>query len=256
MNNVFLDIETFHTEDADFIEQVKAEIEATVEAEVGNVKAPANYKDAVKIEEWLATIGAEKINAIRADAERQIDDKIRATSFDGAFGCIAVIGFAIDDNPAEAYFEDSTTPAAFEADIIREFFGVMKHCYDVRRSQQPRFIGHNITGFDLRFLFQRAVVLGIKPPPFIPFHAKPWDDSIFDTMVKWAGVGQRVKLDKICKALGLHGKQDIDGSKVADYIRAGKIAEVAAYCRDCDVEQTRQVYKRLTFAEQALKAAA
>jgi hypothetical protein len=249
MNNVFTDIETFFCDDEAFINQVRSEIMATVDAECGNVKAPSNYKDAIKIEEWMATEGAKKINAIRADAEVQIDDKIRATALDGALGCIAVIGYAIDDAPAEVIYEDSTTPAAFEADVIRAFYAALSEQFGARNRLSPRFVGHNITGFDLRFLFQRSVVLGICPPPFIPFHAKPWDDSVFDTMIKWAGVGQRVKLDKICKALGLPGKQGFDGSQVGEAIRAGRIKDVAAYCRDVDVVQTRQVYKRLTFTD-------
>lgn len=247
MQEITFDIETGPTADQAFIDAVRAEIEASVEAECGAVRAPANYKDAVKIEEWHATVGAQKIADIRASAESQIAEKIRATSLDGALGCIAVIGYAIDERPARAIYRDGTDPAAHEKEVIREFFDLVDNEWGGARSM-PRWIGHNLTGFDLRFLFQRAVVLGIRPPACIPFHAKPWDDNVFDTMVKWAGAGNRVKLDKLCRALGLPGKQGFDGSQVAEAIAAGKIAEVAKYCAEVDVEQTRAVYKRLTFA--------
>jgi predicted PolB exonuclease-like 3'-5' exonuclease len=56
---------------------------------------------------------------------------------------------------------------------------------------------------------------------------------------------KRVSLDKLCKAFGIPGKGDFDGSMVADTwsVNPDKVIE---YCRD-DVARTRQVYNRLTF---------
>ncbi len=51
---------------------------------------------------------------------------------------------------------------------------------------------------------------------------------------------------KICKALGIDGKGDIDGSKVWDYVQAGRIAEVAEYCKG-DISRTLAMYKRFNF---------
>ena len=55
---------------------------------------------------------------------------------------------------------------------------------------------------------------------------------IFDTMTAWAGVG------------------NIDGSKVWDYVRTGRIADVVEYCKG-DVERVRAIHRRMTFAEAA-----
>jgi len=120
---------------------------------------------------------------------------------------------------------------------------------------RPTFIGHNIVAFDLRFIFQRAVLNGVIPPSIIPFNARPWDDSVFDTMTAWAGVGNRVSLDKLCGAFGIAKKgseigDDIDGSKVWDYVRTGRIADVVEYCKG-DVERVRAIHRRMTFAEAA-----
>ena len=60
--------------------------------------------------------------------------------------------------------------------------------------------------------------------------------------------GNRISLDKLCKALGLPGKGEIDGSKVWDYVRDGRIAEVADYCAD-DVRKVWAVYQRMTFTK-------
>jgi len=43
-------------------------------------------------------------------------------------------------------------------------------------------------------------------------------------------------------------KENLDGSKVYPYYRAGKLAEIYEYCKR-DVDTARQVYRRLTFAK-------
>ena len=53
--------------------------------------------------------------------------------------------------------------------------------------------------------------------------------------------------DNLCKALGIKGKpDDIDGSKVWDFYKAGKIDEIEDYNRD-DVDKVRQIYNRINF---------
>ena len=59
-------------------------------------------------------------------------------------------------------------------------------------------------------------------------------------------------MDRLCRALGLPQKgdeigEDIDGSKVWDFVQAGRLDDVATYCCG-DVERVREVYNRLTFA--------
>jgi 3'-5' exonuclease len=111
--------------------------------------------------------------------------------------------------------------------------------------------GHNVSAFDLRFLVQRFTVHGIRPPAIISraASAKPWEsDKVFDTMTQWAGVGNRVSLEKLCLAFGINSpKTDLDGSKVAAAVAAGRLDDVATYCAG-DVEAVRKVFNRLTFA--------
>ena len=102
-------------------------------------------------------------------------------------------------------------------------------------------------------LYQRSVVHGIKPPYWIPFDAKPWGDRVFDTMLAWAGARGRVGQDKLCRILGIDAKgselgDEIDGSKVWDFVKEGRIAEVATYCGG-DVQRAKEIHQRLTFAE-------
>lgn len=226
--NIYLDIETVPAQDP----AVRAELAA-------EITAPGNYKKAESIAEWE-----------RDHKPALVDEAWRKTSFDGARGQIVCISVAADDSEPATYFYDDW--ANKEQDIIAEAFSYIDLTFDPSSQRKPVFIGHNIVGFDLRFLFQRAVINGIKPPSIIPFHAKPWDAQVYDTMAAWAGVGNRVSMDKLCKALKIAGKgseigEEIDGSKVWDFVQAGRIADVAKYCAG-DVERVRAIHKAMTFA--------
>ena len=74
-------------------------------------------------------------------------------------------------------------------------------------------------------------------------------------MTAWAGARGTVSLDKLCKVFGIATKgseieDEIDGSKVWEFVQAGRIDDVAKYCAG-DVERVRQIHKRLTFAQAA-----
>ena len=231
--NIYFDIETIPAQDAPTIQLIKDDIEK----QKLTIKAPSNYKDQEKIDAYI------KAEQEKLDAE--FDLTYRKTSFDGGLGEICCIGYAIDDRPPVSIYGVS------EAYILNGFFDSLKNAYNPSTNQRPKFIGHNIVSFDLRFLFQRSVMNNIKPPMFIPFNAKPWDESIFDTMTAWAGHGNRVSLDKLCKIFNIPQKgseigEEINGSKVWDFYQAGRIADIAKYCEG-DVDRTRQAYKRMTF---------
>lgn len=111
------------------------------------------------------------------------------------------------------------------------------------------FCGHNIAGFDLPFLKARSIILAVKPPSVLikAMNAKPWDICIADTMLLWNPDSQkRASMDKICKAFGIDGKDDFDGSMVAETWPVDP-QKVIDYCED-DVRRTRAMYKRMTFS--------
>jgi hypothetical protein len=231
--NIYFDIETIPAQDPKAIELIKADVEKQKQS----IKAPSNYKDQEKIDAYIKA-EQDKLNA-------EFDATYRKTSFDGGLGQICCIGYAIDDSAPMSIFGGS------EASILSLFYTVLQEQFDPSSMVRPVFIGHNISGFDLRFMFQRSILNGVKPPMFIPFNIKPWSDSIFDTMTEWAGFGNRVSLDKLCKIFGIAPKgseigEEIDGSKVWDFYQAGRIKDIAKYC-EADVERTRQAYKRMTF---------
>jgi predicted PolB exonuclease-like 3'-5' exonuclease len=239
--NIVFDIETVPCQAPDFIASVQQPILEKLAMDIENIKHPANFKDHEKIDAWYAENLEKRTHELKESAKSEIDAAIAKTSFDGALGKICCIGWAIDDQPAFA-------KTGTEEEIIGTFFTDIMEKHDPSRDMYPVFIGHNVNSFDLRFLFQRAVINNIKPPRIIPFNAKSWDEHIFDTMTYFAGFGNRISLDKLSKALGLEGKKGITGADVWPMYKAGRIDEIAEYCKD-DVDLTRQVYKRLTFAD-------
>lgn len=217
---IYLDLETCPAQNPAVREEIRA-----------GIKAPAVYKKADSIAEWM-----------KENAETEAEAAWRKTSFDGAVGHISVIGFAIDDQRPVALYSPKWHQD--EADVIRAFFNAVDAAF-LEHGTVPTFIGHNLIDFDLRFLFQRCVVLGVKPSRHIPFNCKPWDERVYDTMQRW-GARQGGSLDRITRALGMEGKGDIDGSMVWDYVRDGRISEVADYCKH-DIELTRALHQRMTF---------
>ena len=128
-----------------------------------------------------------------------------------------------------------------ETEIIKNFWKLAVDC--------NLFVGHNILDFDLRFIYQRSVIHQIKPSRDIPF-TRFRNAPIYDTMQEWSKWGrEHVSLDSLTKALGIPSpKENLDGSKVYPYYRAGKLPEIIEYCKR-DVESVRAVYKRLTFTK-------
>ena len=223
MANIYFDIETLPSDDSGIIADIAA-----------GIKPPGNLKKAETIEAWE-----------RDEKPGAVLEAVKKTGLDGTFGRICCIGFAVNDDAADVRYGD-------EAETITAFFAWLTEAArisDYTERQSAIFIGHNILSFDLRFLWQRCVVNGIRPPAFIPFNAKPWDGKVLDTMTAWNPERERrISLDKLCRALSVPtSKGDLDGSKVAEYWQAGKQKEVAAYCM-ADVEAVRQCHKRMVFA--------
>lgn len=209
---VYLDIETIPTQD----DAAKAYLSE-------RVKAPSNYKDPGKI-------AAAKAEA----AEKAIENSV----FDGWFGRIVCISFAIDSgNPVT---RSTGSRLEHEASCIRDLFDAISG-----NDIQVTLVGHNVAGFDIPFITARAIELGVKLPPAFrwPRDPKPWDRNVHDTQTMAVGSRNTISLDKLCFALGISGKDGFDGSMVHDAWQRGEHIRIAEYCAD-DVERVRAVHKR------------
>jgi DNA polymerase elongation subunit (family B) len=212
MNNIYIDLETIPNQSPDYRMKVRA-----------NIKPPATIKKPESIMAWL-----------EENAETATDEAVAKTSFDPAYGHICCIGYAIGDGEAKTL---SAKTVAEEADIIRAFYD------DLPKMGMACFIGHNVAGFDMRFILCRSIVLGIRIPTIIPRDIKPWSQEIFDTMTAWAGARGTISQDRLCEALGLSGKGDFDGSMVAQAWANGEHERIATYCAS-DVESVRAIHRR------------
>jgi predicted PolB exonuclease-like 3'-5' exonuclease len=110
---------------------------------------------------------------------------------------------------------------------------------------RPQLITFNGHSFDLPVLRYRAMInrvfgAGLQIRPY--FHRYSEDALDLCDVFGSYSPGARVKLDEICKIVGLPGKPtDIDGSEVEAMVQAGRIAEVAQYC-ESDVLNTYRLW--------------
>lgn len=212
----FLDIETIPTQ--------APEVHARFRAEV---KAPGNIKKQESIDAWLAE-----------NAEAKAAEEVAKTSFDPALGHICTISWAIDEEELDTAH---ATTIDQEADVLGAFFD------SLQANHRYTFVGHYISGFDLRFILCRAVVLGVPIPRSIPRDPKPWDKTLFDTMAAWAGARGSISMDRLCDAFGMSGKGDFTGADVAEAWGRGEHEKIADYCAD-DVRRTRAIWDRFQAA--------
>ena len=241
--DITFDIETRPCDDPALIEEITQQSNEEAAEAMESVKAPANYKDEAKISEYIIT----KQNEIKAGAVDAISQKLAKTSLDGGYGRICCIGWAIDDEaPQHVIGADEKAILAQFYEAVAAAVGVKTHDRGVDRP--CNFVGHNITGFDLRFLWQRSVIHGLRRPAVIPFNVKPWDERLKDTMTMWnPDRDKRISLDKLCKVLGVKSSKtgDIDGSKIAQAWADGRHTEIADYCM-ADVVATRECYRKMS----------
>lgn len=220
MRPFFFDIETIPSQDPAIRDELRAA-----------VTAPAKYTNPESIAEWM-----------EENREREAESAWLKTSFDGGLGQIVCIGFASgDDNPQSYHVGDLSREK--EADMLEFFF-----CSLVDAGPRT-LVGHNIIGFDIPFIWKRAMILGVRPPSSFPRSPKPWSDLVADTMLMWDGQ-QRAggSMDRLCKLMGIPGKGAFSGADVWPAIQRGEFDRVSSYCRD-DVARTRALYRRMMFIE-------
>lgn len=220
MTVLYLDLETIPTQSFETIQRI-----------AGNIKPPGTMKKAETIAQWE-----------KEQKQAAIDEAVDKTALSGAFGHICCIGMALDDSdvtsiswPLNAHDETVTLSSFFSE--VGQALG----------NRFPTIVGHNVANFDIRFLWQRAMVLGVRVPAWLPRDPKPWDATVFDTMTAFAGARETISMDNLCHALGLEGKGDVDGSMVAQMFADGRHADIARYCRS-DVERVRAIHRKMQVA--------
>lgn len=213
---LYLDIETIPASDPAIIAEIARQ-----------VTPPAAMKKAETIADWEANQKAAAVS-----------EAVAKTSFNGAYGQVCCIGWAWGDNAPQSILNTD------EAALLEGFVAAVGG----RQSYEMQVVvGHYVADFDLRFLWQRAFVLGVRMPAWWPRDPKPWSREVHDTMAMWAGAKDRISLDNLCKALRIEGKTGVDGSMVAGMWERGEYDAIASYCRD-DVARVRNVHRKMLLA--------
>ena len=225
MIELFCDIETIPCTD----ERVKQEI-------TDGIKPPGNMSKPETIAKWEAE-----------DKPKLIQEAVAKTALDGTYGRVCCITYAFGDEPVKGVIDRD------EKIVLTEFFDVVskasgKAASSTTMMMRPTAIGHNITSFDLRFLWQRAIINGIKPHPLLPWNEKAWSEHIRDTMVMWnPDKDKRISLHKLCLALGVPSPKDLhnmNGGDVALLWQKREYEKILAYGKD-DTGAMRSCYRKM-----------
>lgn len=123
--------------------------------------------------------------------------------------------------------------------FLAEFWKAM------RRFQ--RFVTFNGRGFDGPFLMLRSATLGVAATRNLVgyrYSIRPHTDLL--EVISFFGASRKWNLDFACKAFGVESpkEQGMDGFSVGPYYRAGRLREIALYCRR-DVEATAGLFRKV-----------
>ncbi|HEV7858770.1 MAG TPA: hypothetical protein VGO91_09100 [Pyrinomonadaceae bacterium] len=175
------------------------------------------------------------------------------TALSGDFGRILCIGFTDEAGSGSitrgclGWDDGRKQFNGDEREILIAFWQMLKNF----RQHVDRVVGHNLFDFDLKFIYKRSIVHGVKPSVELSF-ARYRNQPLFDTMCEWErwGYGSRISLDRLAHVLNLpSSKSDgVDGSHVCGLYTSGEHEKIYDYCLR-DVELTRLIYRRMTFVE-------
>jgi len=212
---LFIDIETVKTKRPDYRDRVAK-----------TIKPPAQMSKPETIAKWEAE-----------QKEGAIDEAIEKSVFNGGLCHIAQIQYAHGDG-------DIVVLQGQEEEILPSFFQFLAD----NDLNVKSFVGHNISGFDIRVLKQRACVLGMRVPNVLAraIRSKPWDGLIFDTMLEWSGSYKDwVSMDNLCYYLGIDTpKGVVDGASFGKHYEAGEMEMLKQYGID-EIVALKSVYKLL-----------
>lgn len=224
------------------IETVPGQTTTAKDAAREGIKPPATLKKAESIAAWWAE-----------EADKAAEDAYNRQGLDGGnYGEIVSIA-AVND--AGQTWTHCRTQQEAESSLLAQFAATVQGWLGSAAMQgpdgrawpigEPFFIAHN-AAFDMGFVWRRCIVNGVKLPFRFPNPSARAGQHFGDTMTLWAGWGQRVSLDTLCRVLGVTSPkaQGFDGSQVHAAWLAGEYERIAAY-NLADAQATAEVWHRL-----------
>lgn len=130
-----------------------------------------------------------------------------------------------------------------EQDLVRGFFHHLK-------KKLSRLVSFNGKGFDMPVLKYAAMKhdieaawlhkSGDKWNNYSQRYSLDWHCDLADAFSDF-GASAKVKMNELCAAFNLPGKNSVDGSKVTEMFDAGQVKEIRNYC-ETDVLNTYLLY--------------
>lgn len=190
------------------------------------VKAPANYKDPVKIREYKLEHALEQWEKTSLNRWR----------------CSVVAVAVITDEMVEPLVWMSMQ----EADIFAKLAAFLDHVHpeDAHpNAPEPIWCGHNAVGFDFPILSMRAFRYGHARlgREMRPGHPKWGDNRHKDTLIAAGGEG---KLDDLARFFGISRKKTIGGDEIGKAWMTQRFSAIADHISD-DVLTQRAVTQHM-----------
>lgn len=222
-------------------------LEDLVFIDTETVRTQENLKEGTPdFEAWEYMVKKQMRNGEIIDVKQDYLDRSALYAEFSRLACISV-GRIKDGKLKITTYKD-----ADEKELLERFMGdldqVLKH------RPNTNLVGHSVKGFDIPFMFRRAMVNYVTPNRLIDVGGlKPWDLTCLDTKELWKGTGYyNASLIAVCLALGIPSpKGDITGAEVGDvYYKEGEagLKRIAEYC-ERDVMAVANVVKRCRFED-------
>lgn len=241
-NELFIDIETVPDEFTldkftSGIEPMKAPSSMTKGALAQDLDITCEETLKKHTKESLADLWSENLGQSMAEVEAL--ERWRKTALNGDYGNVLVI--AVDSVIGAHQFSGFD-----ETETLTDFYDYVRELGASNNNGLLKTVGHNITGFDLSFLYKRSVINGIKPPPFISMTPSKYSDYVFDTMERWAGFNKFISLDDLCDILGIEYNKEVNGSMIFDLYKDGQLPKIKEYAAE-DVSRVKTIYNMMNF---------
>ena len=216
---------------------LKADIAAALKPP-GNIKKP----------ETLAAWTRDELPALAEAA-------FRASALDGGVGHLAMIAWAVDHGDADSMGMLSHAGDHHHRQVGSERQQLHRALADMTHSLGgeafPIVVGHGVDWM-LRFIEQRAVILGVRLPAWWPHDKRPWGVDTFDTAVGWGGLKGHIAFDRLCELLSVDLPPGIPAEEIYGVYMRGEVRGLFdALPRDVDRLREAATRLRLPFGEVA-----
>ena len=168
------------------------------------------------------------------------EDRLKITEtlgLDPCTGRIICIGVHwIELDRSRVYCQDN------ERELLANFWS------DIGQIRPQRFVTFNGKSFDFPYINIRSAINGVPIPRDILLDSRRFStERHFDVREVLTNFDRYRKgtLEFFCNIFGVNSPKDgIDGSKVGDYFKQGRLDEIANYCL-ADCKATGELYQRL-----------